>query len=173
MYDTCMLSCMTEQVTDFEVIAFFPADHASVAEGKLYVNGGIWDRLNFPAYPQLIPPVSLVAVVRVPYRAYHQDHKFEMRLENAENEALSFRVEGGFRFGTEPHMRVGDPSLLTVAVPVSGVVLESPGDYSFVVAVDGTDLVRYPFRAVQVFGAPQLMTPPVDRSDEEPPGDGG
>ena len=174
MYDRCTLPCMTElQVTDFQVTAFFPADHAAVAEGKLYVNGGVWDRLNFPVYPQLVPQVSLVAVVRVPYRAYHQDHKFEMRLENAENEPLSFRVEGGFRFGTEPHMRVGDPSHLTVAVPVAGVVLESPGDYSFVFSIDGTDLVRYPLRAVQVVEAPQLRTPPMDPSEEGPPADGG
>jgi Family of unknown function (DUF6941) len=174
MSDTCTFFCMTEQqVTDFEVIAFFPADHASVVEGKLYVNGGIWDRLNFPAYPQAIPLVSLVAVVRVPYRAYHQDHTFGMRLENAENEPLSFRVEGGFRFGTEPHMRVGDPSLLSMAVPVAGVVLEGPGDYSFVFSIDGTDLVRYPLRAVQVVGAPQLLTPPADPSKEGPSGDDG
>lgn len=173
MSDTCTISCMTEKVSDFDVIAFFPADHASVVEGKLYVNGGIWDRLNFPAYPQLVPPVSLVAVVRVPYRAYHQDHTFGMRMENAENEPLSFRVEGGFRFGTEPHTRVGDPSLMSVAVPVAGVVLESPGDYSFVFSIDGTDLVRYPLRAVQVVGPPQLGTPRVDPSNEGFPGDDG
>lgn len=172
MYDKCSLTRMTDAGTDFEVVAFFPADHASVADNKLYVNGGVWDRLAFPAYPQAVPTLALVAAIRVPYRAHHQDHTFEMLLEDADGNPLSFRVEGQFRFGTEPQKRVGDPSMMTVAVPVTGVVLEKTGDYAFVLKLDGSEVARYLLQAVQAVVAGPMIIPPGWSAAQPPVEDG-
>ena len=48
---------MTEQpiATDIYAEAFFTADHGAVENGKLYVNGGFWNRLGFPSYPAVTP----------------------------------------------------------------------------------------------------------------------
>lgn len=144
--------------TDFEVVGFFPADHAAAVEGKVYANGAFWDMLRFPSFPQILPSMSLVTVLRVPYRAYHQDHTVSLLLEDADRQPLGLKVEGGFRVGTEPHMRVGDPTLLPLAVNVNGLTFERPGDYAFKLEVDGAELLRYPFRVVQVVG--QVVGPP-------------
>jgi len=45
--------------------AFFTADHAEALNGKVYLNGGFWNRLNYPQHPAVIPTMALVAVVSV------------------------------------------------------------------------------------------------------------
>jgi hypothetical protein len=157
--------------TDFEVVGFFPADHAAAIDGKVYANGAFWDMLRFPSFPHVLPAMSLVAVLRVPYRAYHQDHKVDLTLEDADRSELGFKVQGGFRVGSEPHMRVGDPTILSLAINVNGLSFERPGDYAFKLEVDGAELNRYPFRAVQVVGT-LAPPPPPDEASEESPGPG-
>jgi len=88
-------------VTDFEVIAFFVADQAQAESGKVYANGGFWNRLRFPTYPAVVSSHALVAVVEVPCRACHQDHEFRMGLEDADGNALRLEVTGEFRIGAE------------------------------------------------------------------------
>jgi hypothetical protein len=141
---------MTE--TDFQVLGFFPADHAAAVEAKVYVNGGYWNMLRFPAFPHVMPSFSLVAVLKVPYRAYHQDHRIRILLEDADGKPLNLDIEGSFRVGTEPHMRMGDPTVLPVAINVNNLAFEQPGDFVFKLAVDGTDMARYEVRVVQFVG---------------------
>ena len=155
--------------TDFEVVGFFPADHAAALDGKVYANGAFWDLLRFPSFPHVLPAMSLVAVLRVPYRAYHQDHKIALSLEDADGAATGFAVEGDFRVGSEPHLRVGDPTLMPLAVNVNGLSFDRPGDYSFKLEVDGAELKKYPFRVVQVVGGP--IAPGVPTPAETPEGD--
>lgn len=159
---------MTNQ-TDFQVVGFFPADHAAVVEGKVYANGAFWDMLRFPSFPQVLPSMSLVTVLRVPYRAYHQDHTITLLLEDTDRQPLGLKVEGGFRVGSEPHMRVGDPTLLPLAVNVNGLTFERPGDYAFKLEVDGSELERYAFRVVQVVGP--VTGPAGPPTSTEAPGD--
>lgn len=159
--------------TDLRALAFCPADHAVAIGGKVYANGAFWNRLNATsAFPWTAPPISLVAVLHVPYRAYHQDHKLVFALEDADRNRLDLCVEAGFRVGTQPDMRQGDPTIMPVSVNVGGVIFQKPGDYSFVLEVDGTEIERFPFRVVQVAAAVSL---PPDTPPPQPPdasGDG-
>lgn len=158
--------------TDFRVLGFFPADHAAALEGKVYVNGGFWNLLRFPSFPAVMPSFSLVAVLEVPYRAYHQDHTFVLALEDADANPMNFRAEGTFRVGTEPHMRVGDPTVLPFTVNVNNLTFERPADLSFKLELDGTELHRYGFRVVQVIGSLTPATPPpAGGPADEPPAD--
>jgi hypothetical protein len=150
--------------TDLHALAFFPADHAVVERGKVYVHGGFWDKLQFPNYPQVFS-ISLVAVLKVPFRAYHQDHRFEVGLEDADGNAQTLRIQGEFRVGTDPQMRTGDPTVMPVAVSVSNLSIERPGDYAFVLSVDGSELARFQVRAVQITPPVQYASPPAT----EPP----
>ncbi len=144
-------------VTDFELLAFFVADHAAVSEGKLYVNGGGWDKITFPSYPQAFP-ISIAGQLLVPYRAYQQDHIFVIGLEDSDRNPLEYRVEGRFRVGAEPDLRVGDPTRMPFAVPGNTAAIPGPGDYAFTFSVDGHELARLGIRAVQV---PFITSPGV------------
>jgi hypothetical protein len=152
---------MTEEPlrTDLHAEAFFAADHAAVESGKLYVNGGYWNRLTFPSFPA-VQNFALAVVLHIPWRAHHQLHKFTISFEDADGHKTPNRLEGGFQAGTNPEMRTGDHSIVPIAVLINGFVLQRPGDYAAVLEVDQTEIARWRFRAVQVFGVP--MRPPPE-----------
>lgn len=134
---------------EFRAICLFAADHAAVENGKLYVNGGLWTRLNMAQFPAVHPSVAIVAAIEVPWREYHRDHVFAIELTDADGNALPPRIEGQFRVGAGPDMRVGDPTVMPVAGIINNLLIERAGDYSFVLKVDGNEIDRYTIRAVQ------------------------
>jgi len=154
-------------LTDFRVVAFFTADHAQAVGGKVYVNGGFWNQLSFPTYPSIAPPLTLAAVVEVPYRAYHQDHGFRLGMEDADGNVLPLEATGDFRVGAQAKMRVGDPTLMPVVIPITGLKIDKPGDYSFTFSIDGTELGRYQVRAVQVAVPMKLELADSEHGDDE------
>lgn len=154
-------------VTDFRVLAFFAADHAQAEGGKVYVNGGFWDQLRFPTYPSIVPSLALVAVLEVPYRAYHQDHSFRLGMEDADGNVLPLEATGNFRIGAKPDLRVGDPTLMPIAIPIAGLKIDKPGDYAFTLSIDGAELERYQVRAIQVAATMKLELADPEAPDNE------
>jgi hypothetical protein len=159
--------CMTEirksrSPMDFEAVALFTADHAAVENGKVYVNGGFWDTIFQPSYPAQVS-VSLVAIIKVPSRAFLEDHRVIVEMVDADEERLPLKIEGSVRVGPTAHMNPGEPSILPLAFPLNGVSLERAGDYWFVLSVDGNEIARYRIRAVQSVPIPQ----PTDGKDAE------
>lgn len=149
---------MTSSDTDFQVLAFFMADHAVVESGKLYVNGGFGLGVGVHALPATVP-VSVAAALRVPARAYLQDHTLSIRLLDADGGTLPLVIDANFRVSSNPSMRPGDPTTLPIALTIP-LAVERAGDYSFVLSVDGTELDRYPFRVIQQMSLiPQLPGP--------------
>jgi hypothetical protein len=155
------------RLTDFEALAFFAADYAAVENGKAYVSGGFWDQLNLAAYPAQVS-LSLVAVIRVPARAYLEDHSITVGMIDKDNNPLPLRIEGNLRVGAPPHLQPGDPSIVSMAFPLNGMTIEHAGDYWFVLSIDGHEKARYRIRAVQVGAAfPAPSEAPGGESDEE------
>lgn len=154
---------------DLHAEAFFTADHAVVESGKLYVNGGFWSRLSFPSFP-VVHNFAVCVVLHIPWRAHHQRHTFAVSFEDADGQLTSNRVEGQFQTGTAPDMRTGDYSVVPIAIGVNGFVLQRAGDYAAVLQVDQTEINRWRFRAVQVFGAPGPAPHPTGGGPTEIPG---
>jgi hypothetical protein len=150
-------------LTDFMALAFFPADYAVVESGKAYVSGGFWDQLNLPSYPAQIN-LALVAVIRVPSRAYLEDHAITVGMIDADNNPLPLRIEGSLRVGAAPHLQPGDPTTVPMAFPLNGLTIEHTGDYWFVLSIDEREMTRYRVRAHQVG--------PVPSPPSEAPGGG-
>jgi hypothetical protein len=157
----------SKPLTDFEALAFFTADHAAVESGKAYVSGGFWDQLNLPEYPAQVS-ISLVAVIRVPSRAYLEDHQISVSMIDADENALPLRIDGNIRVGASPNLKPGDPTIVPMAFPLNGLTIEHAGDYWFVLSIDGKEIDRYRIRAVQVGLVPPPMSEaPGGESDEE------
>jgi hypothetical protein len=147
---------------DFQALALFTADHAVVENGKVYVNGGFWDIVRQPSYPTDVA-ISLVAVIKIPSRAYLENHRFLIEMVDADEVRLPLRIEGGIRVGPAPHMNPGEPSIVPFAFQLNGMHLERTGDYWFVLSIDGDELARYRIRAIQVVPVPQ----PAEGDDAE------
>ena len=122
--------------------AFFLADHASVESGKLYVNGGFWTHLGFAEYPATHPAFSVVTVLEVPWSQFDVEHHFSIWLEDFDGRPLGVDIEGDFRVDAANAARVGDPTLIPLAPVVYGVHFANPGDYTFVLRVNGEELAR-------------------------------
>jgi hypothetical protein len=154
-------------LTDFEALAFFTADYAAIESGKAYVSGGFWDQLNLPAYPAQVS-ISLVAVIRVPSRAYLEDHQIAVGMIDADNNPLPLRIEGNIRVGAAPNLNPGDPTIVPMAFPLNGMTIEHAGDYWFVLSIDGVERARYRIRAVQIGAVPPAPSEaPGGESGEE------
>jgi hypothetical protein len=158
----------TNPLTEFEVLAFFTADHAAVESGKAYVSGGFWDQLNLPEYPAQVS-ISLVAVIRVPSRAYLEDHQINVGMIDADDNPLPLSIEGHIRVGASPHLKPGDPTIVPMAFPLNGMTIERAGDYWFTLSIDGSEKKRYRIRAVQVgpIPPPHSEAPGIESDEEE------
>lgn len=142
-------------LVDFEALAFFTADHAAVESNKLYVNGGFWNNLFFESFPARLIG-SLVAVIKVPATAYLEDHRITIELVAPGEESLPFRIDGDIRVGAPPHLNRGDPSVISMAFPLDGLILERAGEYCFTLSIGGNVLKRYRIRAIQ---SPSIQLP--------------
>lgn len=149
-------------LVDFEALAFFTADHAAVENNKLYVNGGFWNSLFRDSFPTRVI-ASLVAVIKVPARAYLENHHITIELIGPDEETLPFRIDGDIRVGASPHMNRGDPPIISMAYPLDGLILERAGEYCFTLSIDGNELNRYRIRAIQ--------SPPIQLPFDAPSGD--
>jgi hypothetical protein len=159
---------MTEQAlpTDLHAEAFFTADHAAVESGKLYVNGGAWNQIGHPSFPA-VQAFTVAAILHIPWRAHGQNHAFGIWFEDADGQSLGGRLEGRFEAERPLGALPGDYSIAPLAVNVNGFVFSKPGDYAAVLSVDGTEISRWRFRAVQTFNVPGVVGPPI--SGNEPP----
>ncbi len=140
-------------LTEFEALAFFAADYAAIESSKAYVSGGFWDQLNLPSYPAQVS-IALVAVIRVPSRAFLEDHLITVGMIDADNNPLPLRIEGNLRVGASPNLQPGDPTIVPMAFPLNGMTIEHAGDYWFVLSINGQEKARYRIRAVQVGAVP-------------------
>ena len=151
----------------FEVVALFVADHATIENNKVYVNGGFWDHLNIPDFPTQ-ESFTLVAGIKWPSRAFLEDHRIVVEIVDADEERLPFRIDQNWRVGPAPHMQPGEPMIVSLAFQVNGLWLEHAGDYWFVLSIDGEEKGRYRVRAIHmpVFQPPQ-QAPNGDDAEEE------
>jgi hypothetical protein len=152
---------MVTGVGEFETYGFFPADHAEVVGGKVYANGAFWTLLRFPVYPQIIPMVSLVAVLSVPPFAFGREHAITVGMMNGDGAELPLKAEGTFRVDGGTELRPGESAVVPIAMTVNFMRLDQAGEYAFRLFVDGEELDRYAFRAIEVRPPPVFREPLV------------
>ncbi len=138
------------QLTRFESRGFFPADYAVVENGKVYASGAFWSVLRFAEFPAILPTMSLVAVIAVPFNANFAEHTFTLDLRDQDEKSVGVHVKGVFRAAPTVEGKFGAPTLSPVAVSIQALRLDRPGEYSFVLLVDDIELDRYRFRVIQV-----------------------
>jgi hypothetical protein len=135
--------------TDLYATAFFLADHAAIENGKVYVNGGFWNQMQFANFPAA-SNFTVVAVINVPWRANNQVHKFQVLFTDADGHPLDGEFSGEFQVTPDPAAGVGDPFLMPLAAAANNFVFQAPGHYSAKLMIDGEELSRWGFRVNQL-----------------------
>jgi hypothetical protein len=141
-----------------EVDAFL-ADSVEAIDGKIYALGGGWDVLHGASVPLRHPRIGLAVLVRVPYTATNQEHRVEISLRDADENYLPL-VEGpdpdntatkigtAFNIGRPPHLTPGSLQTVPLAMNLDGLVFKEPGNYNFVIEIDGSVEKRLSLRVI-------------------------
>lgn len=151
----------------------FLADSVASAEGKLYVQGAGWNVINTAKVPTRHPRIGLGLIIRVPYTATNQMHKFELYLEDADGNELPLadappgtempdekirRLGGQFNVGRPPTLQPGDEQLVAMAINLDGLMFDRQDSYKFVIELDGSREKELSFRVNQVLQPSPIRT---------------
>jgi hypothetical protein len=117
------------------------ADHAQVAEGKLYISGGGWS-LTGPG-----PVTCGVALLfYVPWDRTNRKTTFTLRLVDADGHAVTqpgpigtqpIQVGGQFEVGRPAGVPAGMDITVPIAINTAGLQLPPGKQFAWVLAVDG------------------------------------
>ncbi len=138
-------------ITRTSVLAFFAADHVAVTpDAKMYVNGGFFGLLRFPAFPAQLPTLGIGAVIEMPFQDIMRDHTLRMGLRGPDQEERPVRVDARFRTTPTPDAEYGEPQVIPFGVTIPNVEFPVPGAYHLVLWLDNVEKATYRLRAVQV-----------------------
>ncbi len=120
------------------------ADSAQVADGKLFILGGGWSIIG----PE--PTPSAVAIkVGVDSHEFNTPHHWELYLEDADGQPVSFEspdgpqfieVRGDFSATTPPDIPDGTPVDVPIAVNFGPIPLVIGSRYTWRMVIDGENL---------------------------------
>ena len=152
-------------IEQVEIDFLLLADKAEILNGKIYMMGGGWDRRYIS---NLSAPVEITILlgILVPWTLTNEKHSFEIRLEDADGNALPPVVGGEITIGRPPDATRGQQ--FRAMASLSGRwTLPQFGTYSIVALLEGEEKKRAVFYAVQA--APR---PAVVRGTEDQQGGG-
>lgn len=130
------------------VDCFLLADAAQVADGKLYILGGGWERLVVPQLP-VTRQVELAVRVIVPWTETNRPLHFEVQLESEDGELLLDPPgKPEITVGRPVHLREGSEQAVPFVMKIGGVTLKQAGRYAFTLRYEGEELARTAFEVV-------------------------
>ncbi len=125
-------------------------DHAEVADGKLFINGGAINLLYVPPQPPYIISLFVAVIVHVPYTATNQSHVVTVRLLDADGDEVApwtppgagaagpVQASTSFTIGRPPNLQPGESQTMPLAFGLQGLPLGKLGTYAFVIEIDGS-----------------------------------
>jgi hypothetical protein len=111
------------------------ADAARVAESKLYVFGGQWDRIYTHSFPATHAALTVVLVIEVSYSEALTDHHLRVALMR-DGAPLGPEARGVINVGHAPGTTPGAPSYVPITLPFAGILFEHPGRFEWVVTIN-------------------------------------
>ena len=111
------------------------ADAARVADNKLYVFGGQWDRVYTHAFPATHSALAVVLVIEVSYAEALMDHHLKVALMR-DGEPAGPEARGVINVGHAPGTTPGAPSYVPIALPFESLVFTQSGRYEWVVSLN-------------------------------------
>lgn len=125
-------------------------DHAEVADGKLFINGGGWDQI-----PPAGAPTGLAIIIHVPWDMTNMRRILSVSLVDQDGQPVaqpspegqrSVRFEVDFEVGRPPGMQRGGEVGLPLALNFPPLALLPGSGYVWLLEVDGVELGRASFR---------------------------
>ena len=140
-----------------EIEFLIVADSAQAVGGKLYMLGGGWSRYQARSFPVQMA-VGIALGLTVPWDQTNQKRSVELSIVDEDGEVVLPPVTTQVEVGRPPGLKPGSSQRVVIAATV-GLRLPKPGRYEVVGKVEGQELERIYFDAVQV-GPPASPPPP-------------
>ncbi len=147
-------------MADVEVDGFL-ADSVVTAEGKLYVQGGGWNRLTASLFPATHDRIAIGLLVTIEAGSPRAARRFELRLHGPDGNEVVLgqgpegpvqRLAGEFTAGAD------EEQVIPIAINLNGITFPRPGAHLFVLSIDGEDRKELPF---VVQSAAAIQGPPM------------
>jgi hypothetical protein len=145
------------------------ADHAVVAEGKLFINGGGWNSVNLLHIPSPIG-FSIGLIISVPWAQAEQNHTLVVELLDPRGEPMMIgadqdgqpiiEIRGNFSVGRPPHVVPGEDIVIPVALALATNIGEA-GPYRLVVMIDDIPEADWNIRVQEAPPTYQIVVPPA------------
>ncbi|HEX3623292.1 MAG TPA: hypothetical protein VHT97_13345 [Acidimicrobiales bacterium] len=119
------------------------ADAARVAENKLYVFGGQWDRIYAHSFPAAHTGLTIVLVIEVDYSEALTDHHLRVVLMR-DGEAMGAEARALINVGHAPGSTPGAPSYVPIALPFEAIAFSKAGRYEWAVTINDEPMGSIP-----------------------------
>lgn len=127
-----------------EIDYLLVADRAEVVNGKLYLMGGSWDRIQPPSFPHRMM-LGIALGVRIPFNHTDEQHTVSVEVQQDDKRLVGF--EAKLTTGRPPGM-AGMDMLVPMAFNIP-VGIPAEGQLVLRAAVDGRPPRRHDIRATQ------------------------
>ena len=127
-----------------EIDYLLVADRAEVVNGKLYLMGGSWDRIQPPTFPHRMM-LGIALGVRIPFSHTDDQHKVSVEIQHDEKRLVG--VEAKLTTGRPPGM-AGMDMLVPMAVNIP-IAIPAEGLVVLRAAVDDRPPRRHEIKAMQ------------------------
>jgi hypothetical protein len=139
------------------------ADGAHVAQSKLYILGGQWDRLAAARFPVQHPSMTVVLVIKIDYNEAPKTCILNVELM-LDGEPMGVKSVGSMSIGHAAGLARGAPQFAPVAITFNNVQFEKPGRYEWVISEGAEVLGQIPLEVVEgieiTASGPQSATAP-------------
>ena len=152
---------------EIELDAFL-ADSVTSVQGKLYALGAGWNRIGVAQFPARHDRIGVGLLFRLPPGAPAEARRFELRLIGPPGQELTLgagpngpinRIGGEFTAGG------AEEQIVPIALNLNGLALPAPGDYRFVISIQGEDARTLPFAVQPIRAAGPQQPSPAARED--------
>lgn len=120
------------------------ADYVEATNGKLYMMGGAWEDYTL-ADPNRPARFGVAVAVLVPWAATNERHTLQLRIEDADGQAVIQPTGVDFQVGRPPNLSPGSEQRLVLAFN-GDFPINTPGQYRVIAAIDDQDSEWSTFR---------------------------
>lgn len=120
------------------------ADWAEVLGGKLYLQGGGWDRLAVASSFPTSRNVAVAAGILIPWEETNQRYRLELRILDEDNQQAILGATADLETGRPAGIPAGSTQRLLMALN-GPVTFARPGQFVVAASIDGAEKRRVPF----------------------------
>lgn len=132
------------------------ADGVQAMGGKLFIMGGGWDTIWVRAFPARHHTMAIGTRIRIPWSSESQSFDLTVELVDQDGKAIFDTIRQNLTAAPPKGVPDGLEQGVVRAFTFNNVPFHQPGEYSFVMAIDGVETGRLRFSVRQRQPAPEV-----------------